>query len=144
MQCLICCAFTLGLLCSGLGHAAIYRCVNEAGHHTYTDRPCPGQQRYIPSTNPQVRFTPIAAADRKRLAQAEQRDQQQRQAQRKARAARHQQQVAQRAERAARCASASAELEALLAARRKGYSLQAQRQLDTREAALKLSKRQNC
>lgn len=144
MPYLLCCIIILGVLICRSGHAAIYRCIDEHGHHTYTDRPCQGREQYTPQAHPGVTFTPMDAADQKRLQQAQQRDRQQRQAQRRARITQYREQVAQLAERRALCGAAISDLQKLKDRRRKGYALQAQRQLDARETALKLSKRQNC
>jgi hypothetical protein len=143
LTCLIA-AICLGQLPSTADSAQIYRCTDADGRQIFTDRGCHGQQAYAPPQSPSVTFTPIAESDQQRLRQARQREAQTRQAQQKKQARRHAQAMELRAKRQQLCVSATQALKELLAKRRRGYPLNTQRKLDTQEAALKSSKRENC
>ncbi len=137
------CAYAI----SALAEYTIYECRDDQGRPHFTDTGCPNQSVGVEVHTGPVRvipFTRIDAEEEKRLA-ALAADWRKRARQQRVLKQRAQQSWARRAsERKARCATARKGLDALAAARRRGYSLQEARRLDEQEAALKVEIRSAC
>ena len=124
--------------------ATIYKCTDNSGHATFTDRGCPNQALYTPSATPPVMFEPLDPRDQKRLQQAEQRQNKLQQQRNKARLTQQRKIKADAEHKRALCEQAKRQLEQLAEQRRKGYSLSAQAKLDAAQAKFKRSKQHNC
>ena len=139
--------FTYACAAAAIAAATIYECRDDQGRPHFTDTGCPNQSVGAEVHTGPVRvipFTRIDAEDQKRLA-ALAADWRKRAQQQRVQKKRAQQAWARRAsERKARCAAAKSDLEALDAARRRGYQLKEAQRLDQQEASLKREIRSAC
>jgi hypothetical protein len=122
----------------------IFQCTQSNGQLLFTDTGCPGQQRYVPPKAAVTGFSPLSAAEHRRLKNLSDRVVKTSK-QRRLNLQQRQQALAKQANAAEQaCNHAKAELAIIAAQRRKGYSIKQSEQLSAAQRKHQATKRKYC
>ena len=122
----------------------IYQCIQSNGQLLFTDTGCAGQQHYVPPPEALTRFTPLSAAELRRLADLSARTLKASKQRRLNLQQRQQARTTQAAAAAQACERAKTELATIAAQRRKGYSIKQSEQLSVAQRKHQAAKRKYC